>query len=66
MILMMAMGDSGGYDDNDDDNVNDDGEVNDDDDLFIKLMNGSPTLAKLIEQVLDLLRQVLVLPFHLR
>ena len=65
MILMMAMGDSGGNDDNDDDNVNDDGEVNDDDDLFIELMYGSAALTELVEQVLDLLRQVLVLPLHL-
>ena len=71
MIMMMAMDDNGGNDDNDDDDVNDDGEVNDedevndDDDLFIELMYGSPTLTKLVEQVLDLLRQVLVLPFHL-
>ena len=48
------------------DDVNDEDEVNDDDDLFIELMYGSTALTKLVEQVLDLLRQVLVLPLHLR
>ena len=72
MIMMMAMDDNGGNDDNDDDDVNDDDEVNyedevnDDDDLFIELMYGSTALPELVEQVLDLLRQVLVLPLHLR
>ena len=41
--------------------VNDD----DDDDLFIELMYGATTLTELVEQVLDLLRQVLVLPLYL-